>query len=120
MCAKIDKVVSLTRYKLQFQKESKKELAESRERAHNPIEVSFQLPSFPLAYLWEVFSDTPTPQDGVGSHYEDRICILSLAMQRVDDLSAPSEMFFDQSVHDFPQRPEWKEVWVGVFIVMDI
>ena len=32
-------VVSLTRYKLQFQKESKKELAESRERAHNPIEV---------------------------------------------------------------------------------
>ena len=27
------------RYKLQFQKESKKELAESRERAHNPIQV---------------------------------------------------------------------------------
>ena len=56
LCAKIDKVVSLTRYKLQFQKESKKELAESRERAHNPIEVSFQLHSLPLAYLWGVFS----------------------------------------------------------------
>ena len=41
-------------------------------------------------------------------------------MQKVDDLSAPSEMFFDPSVHDFPQRPEWKEGWVGVFIVMDI
>ena len=27
------------RYKLQFQKESKKELAESREHAHNPIQV---------------------------------------------------------------------------------
>jgi len=57
-----------TRYKLQFQKESKKELAESRERAHNPI-------------------------------------------QRVDDLSAPSELFFDESVHDFPQRPQWKDGW---------
>jgi len=57
-----------TRYKLQFQKESKKELAESRERAHNPIE-------------------------------------------RVNDLSAPSELFFDESVHDFPQRPQWKEGW---------
>ena len=40
LIAKIFITLIDSRYKLQFQKETKKELAESRERAHNPIQVN--------------------------------------------------------------------------------
>ena len=33
--------------------------------------------------------------------------------QVVSDLSAPTELFFDPKLHDFPMRPGWKEGWVG-------
>ena len=48
--------IPLIRYKLQFQKESKKELAESRERAHNPIEVSyhFSIGNFRILYPYSL------------------------------------------------------------------
>ena len=39
------------RYKLQFQKESKKELAESRERAHNPIQVIRNIKLYRIIHL---------------------------------------------------------------------
>ena len=56
------KVVSLTRYKLQFQKETKKELAESRERAHNPIQVSsFKTFSQSDQGAWTVVPTPPPP-----------------------------------------------------------
>ena len=57
----------LTRYKLQFQKESKKELAESRERAHNPIEVSQPLPwmfhwkFLDILFLWACYFSKSNP-----------------------------------------------------------